>query len=284
MTVSLWCKFFLCCTMNGLIGFQVEKMWNGRQSFRQNILVSGFFKLGLTNSAIPIKILPNWPLIFETFSETCRNDSARSRFAVTTARRVIPKTQHWKKLHSSFCVSVTRTGACIGTTAGGFPPTATPKEAYSAPEVRGRQLWQTVTAVLMLDVEQFESNQTFHYTSWNTPKRVIICGTHLRVIAPGQHSSYQRNVTAVASRWQYTVFDSTRSRFEPQTARSRDERVWFVAQLKPWNLFEYAKFSWLVRAWGDSARWLGSCGKNGPKINSAKSNHHLWRLLHFPLC
>ena len=44
--------------------------------------------------------------------------------------------------------------------------------------------------------------------------------THLRVIAPGQHSSFRRNV-AVGN----TVSHLTGPRFEPRTSRSRDERV-----------------------------------------------------------
>ena len=32
-----------------------------------------------------------------------------------------------------------------------------------------------------------------------------VCGAHLRVIGPGQHSSFWRNVAAVASRWQHCV-------------------------------------------------------------------------------
>ena len=50
------------------------------------------------------------------------------------------------------------------------------------------------------------------------------CGAHVRDIAPGQHSSFRGNVAAVANCWQHCVrFD--RPRFEPQTSRSRDERV-----------------------------------------------------------
>ena len=49
-------------------------------------------------------------------------------------------------------------------------------------------------------------------------------GAHLRVIAPGQHSSFRRNVAAVASHWQHYVrFD--RSKIEPQITRSRNERI-----------------------------------------------------------
>ena len=39
-------------------------------------------------------------------------------------------------------------------------------------------------------------------------------GAHLRIIAPGQHSSFQRNIAAVAIRWQ-PVSDLTGLRFEP---------------------------------------------------------------------
>ena len=51
-----------------------------------------------------------------------------------------------------------------------------------------------------------------------------VCWAHLRVIAPGQHSSFQRNVAAVRAVG-HTVSDLTGPRFEPQTSRSRDERV-----------------------------------------------------------
>ena len=57
-----------------------------------------------------------------------------------------------------------------------------------------------------------------------TPLGYRVCGVPLRVIVPVQHSSFRRIVAAVASRWQHCVwFD--RLRFEPQTSRSRDERV-----------------------------------------------------------
>ena len=32
-----------------------------------------------------------------------------------------------------------------------------------------------------------------------------VCGAHLLVIAPGQHSSFPRNVAEVANRWQHCV-------------------------------------------------------------------------------
>ena len=44
-------------------------------------------------------------------------------------------------------------------------------------------------------------NQVFHYIL----AVLRVCGAHLRVIAPGQHSSCRRNVAAVASRWQHRV-------------------------------------------------------------------------------
>ena len=56
------------------------------------------------------------------------------------------------------------------------------------------------------------------------PKRVASLWTHLRVIATEQHSSFRRNVAAVASRGQHW-FDFTETRFEPQTSRPSDERV-----------------------------------------------------------
>ena len=52
-----------------------------------------------------------------------------------------------------------------------------------------------------------------------------VCGAHLRVITPGQHSSFWRNVATVARRWSYTVSNLTGPRLEPQTSGSRDERV-----------------------------------------------------------
>ena len=51
-----------------------------------------------------------------------------------------------------------------------------------------------------------------------------VCGAYIRVTAPGQHSSFRRNVVAVASLWQHCVrFD--RAKLKPQTSHSRDERV-----------------------------------------------------------
>ena len=57
-----------------------------------------------------------------------------------------------------------------------------------------------------------------------TPKRVTSLMTHLRVIAPGQHSSFQTNFVAMASRWQNCV-DLISPRLEPKTYRSRDEFI-----------------------------------------------------------
>ena len=51
----------------------------------------------------------------------------------------------------------------------------------------------------------YKSNQIFHYTRCNTPERVTSWRGLLRVIAPGQHSSFRRNVATVASRWQHCV-------------------------------------------------------------------------------
>ena len=48
-------------------------------------------------------------------------------------------------------------------------------------------------------------NQMFHFTRCITPKRVTSLRVHLRVIAPKQSSFFQRNVAAVASRWQLCV-------------------------------------------------------------------------------
>ena len=50
-----------------------------------------------------------------------------------------------------------------------------------------------------------KSNQIFHYTRCNTPKCVTSLRAQLRVIAPGQHSFFGRNVAAMASRWQHCV-------------------------------------------------------------------------------
>ena len=49
-------------------------------------------------------------------------------------------------------------------------------------------------------------------------------GTHFRVIAPGNTASFEE----MSQRWRVvgnTVSDLTGPRFEPQTSRSRDERV-----------------------------------------------------------
>ena len=51
-----------------------------------------------------------------------------------------------------------------------------------------------------------------------------VCGAHLRVIAPEQHGSFWKNVAVVASRWQHCVRFAG-LRFEPQTSRTREERV-----------------------------------------------------------
>ena len=45
----------------------------------------------------------------------------------------------------------------------------------------------------------------FHYTCYNTSKRVTSLQVHLRVISPGQHSSFWRNVAEVVSRRQHCV-------------------------------------------------------------------------------
>ena len=50
------------------------------------------------------------------------------------------------------------------------------------------------------------------------------CAAHLRVIAPGQHSLFWRNVAAVASRWQHCA-RLTGPIFEPRSSRSKHERV-----------------------------------------------------------
>ena len=68
------------------------------------------------------------------------------------------------------------------------------------------------------------SNQTFRYTRCITSKRVTSLRGPSPIVAPGQHSSYRR----MPQRWQAAgniVSDLTGLRFEPQTSRSRDERV-----------------------------------------------------------
>ena len=67
-------------------------------------------------------------------------------------------------------------------------------------------------------------NLIFHYARCNTPKHVTRLLANLRVIAPWQHSSFRRNIAAVASRWQH-VSNLTGQRFKSHTSRSRDERV-----------------------------------------------------------
>ena len=50
------------------------------------------------------------------------------------------------------------------------------------------------------------SNEIFHYARCIMPKRVTnIRGPSPRHWACGQHSSFQRSVAAVVSRWQYCV-------------------------------------------------------------------------------
>ena len=76
----------------------------------------------------------------------------------------------------------------------------------------------------LVPLTDIKSNQIFHYTRCNTPKRVTSRRAHLCVIAPGQHSSFGRNTATVASSWQH-CFDLTGPRFNYQTYRSRDDRV-----------------------------------------------------------
>ena len=52
----------------------------------------------------------------------------------------------------------------------------------------------------------------------------LVCGTHLRAIAPGQHIFFEE----MLQRWRAvgnTVADLTGPKLEPQTSRSGDERV-----------------------------------------------------------
>ena len=52
----------------------------------------------------------------------------------------------------------------------------------------------------------FKSNQIFHYTRCNTPKRETGWrGSSPRNCAYGQHSSFRRTVPAVTRRWQHCV-------------------------------------------------------------------------------
>ena len=87
---------------------------------------------------------------------------------------------------------------------------------YSSPSLSFNSGWYLHYAV--------KSNQMFHYTRYISPKHVTSLRGYLRVIAPRQHSSFRRNVTAVASRWlHYVWFDLPM--LAPQTFRSRDEHV-----------------------------------------------------------
>ena len=62
--------------------------------------------------------------------------------------------------------------------------------------------------------------------SFHSPYYAKACNEFvLRVIAPLQHSSFRRNVAAVAIAVGNTVSDLTGSRFESETIRFRDERV-----------------------------------------------------------
>ena len=69
------------------------------------------------------------------------------------------------------------------------------------------------------------SNQIFHYTRRNTPKRVTSWRDHLRVPAlTGNTAPFEESL----QRWRAisnTVQDLTGPRFEPLTFRSRDECV-----------------------------------------------------------
>ena len=51
-------------------------------------------------------------------------------------------------------------------------------------------------------------NQTFYYTRLRQSSMQRVSGAQLRLIAPGQHGSFQRNAATVVSRWQrYGRFD-----------------------------------------------------------------------------
>ena len=68
-----------------------------------------------------------------------------------------------------------------------------------------------------------KSNQIFHYTRCNTPKRV----TSWRGPSP-PHCARATQLLSMSQRWRAvgnTVSDLTGPRFKPQTSRSRDERV-----------------------------------------------------------
>ena len=78
-----------------------------------------------------------------------------------------------------------------------------------------------VNYVFFTSYAKTNKNQLFHYTRCITPKRATI----LRGSSPRQCA---RATQILSQQWLAvgsTVFDLTGPRFEPQTSRSRDERV-----------------------------------------------------------
>ena len=61
--------------------------------------------------------------------------------------------------------------------------------------------------VIFFNLKSFKSMtyQSFHYTCFITRSVERVCGAYLRVTAPGRLSSFQRNIAAVASRWEHCV-------------------------------------------------------------------------------
>ena len=72
-----------------------------------------------------------------------------------------------------------------------------------------------------------------------------VCGAHLRVTAPGQHSSFRRNVAAVASCWQHCV------RFDRPEIRTSD--------LPLQRRTRYRSTNWPVYCIVDNLNCIGLC-------------------------
>ena len=62
--------------------------------------------------------------------------------------------------------------------------------------------WLRICEHILLSINQY---LIFHYTRCITPKRVMSFWAHLRVIAPGKHISFRRNVAVATSRWQHCI-------------------------------------------------------------------------------
>ena len=53
---------------------------------------------------------------------------------------------------------------------------------------------------IIVPLHEIKNNQIFHYFRCITPKRVMdLLKAHLRVLVPEEHSSFQRNVAAMAT-------------------------------------------------------------------------------------